>query len=200
MKGFYTSRNNPASLKHFTLVVLGNNSLNSSQCSIDAKPPAEHPERRAWNMDKHIKRGIKMVNWAALHHKHYLISVAHSLWHQIFHSSWPDALSPEIQFLGLWSNNRIIKFFSQRPKTIDPDPLANTRSFFHGWYNFKCQQHGLEKTNWKSHLLSSFFLFWEREMESLYLHQNNIYRHWNQQQLISLLHQLQILQVISIER
>lgn len=110
MKVFYTSRNNPASLKHFTLVVLGNNSLNSSQCSIDAKPPAEHPERRAWNMDKHIKRGIKMVNWATLHHKHNLISVAHSLWHQIFHSSWPDALSPEIQFLGLWSNNRIIKF------------------------------------------------------------------------------------------
>jgi len=44
---FYESRNNPASLRHFTLVVLGNNSRNSSQCIIVAKPPAEHPDKRA---------------------------------------------------------------------------------------------------------------------------------------------------------
>jgi len=43
----YASRNNPASLKHLTLVFLGNNARNSSQCSIVASPPAEHPERRA---------------------------------------------------------------------------------------------------------------------------------------------------------
>jgi hypothetical protein len=43
----YTSRNKPASLRHFTLVVLGNKSLNSSQCRIEARPPAEQPERRA---------------------------------------------------------------------------------------------------------------------------------------------------------
>jgi hypothetical protein len=43
----YESRNNPASLKHFTLVFLENNSRNSSQCSIADNPPAEHPDRRA---------------------------------------------------------------------------------------------------------------------------------------------------------
>lgn len=43
----YTSINNPASLKHFTLVLLGNRCRNSSQCKIEARPPAEHPERRA---------------------------------------------------------------------------------------------------------------------------------------------------------
>lgn len=47
LMGTYASRNKPASLKHFTLVVLGKKSLNSSQCKMDAKPPAEHPERRA---------------------------------------------------------------------------------------------------------------------------------------------------------
>lgn len=43
----YASRNNPASLRHFTLVVPGNEFRKSSQCKIDARPPAEHPERRA---------------------------------------------------------------------------------------------------------------------------------------------------------
>lgn len=43
----YASRNTPASLKHLTIVDGGNKSLNSSQCNIDARPPAEHPERRA---------------------------------------------------------------------------------------------------------------------------------------------------------
>lgn len=43
----YASRNNPASLRHFTLVLPGNKSWNSSQCKIEARPPAEHPERRA---------------------------------------------------------------------------------------------------------------------------------------------------------
>jgi len=43
----YTSRNNPASLRHFTLVVCGKNPRNSSQCKIVARPPAEHPESRA---------------------------------------------------------------------------------------------------------------------------------------------------------
>ena len=31
----------------FTLVDLGNMLLDSSQCIMDARPPAEHPERRA---------------------------------------------------------------------------------------------------------------------------------------------------------
>lgn len=44
---YYASRNIPASLKHFTFVVFINRSLNSSQCNMDARPPAEHPERRA---------------------------------------------------------------------------------------------------------------------------------------------------------
>lgn len=43
----YASRNKPASLRHFTLVVLGNKFLYSSQCKMAARPPAEHPERRA---------------------------------------------------------------------------------------------------------------------------------------------------------
>lgn len=43
----YASRKNPASLKHFTLVDVGNKVRNSSQCIIDARPPAEHPDKRA---------------------------------------------------------------------------------------------------------------------------------------------------------
>nr|XP_027186522.1 ATPase 10, plasma membrane-type-like [Cicer arietinum] len=43
----YKSRNKPASLRHFTLVVLGKRPRNSTQCIIVVRPPAEHPERRA---------------------------------------------------------------------------------------------------------------------------------------------------------
>jgi len=43
----YASRKKPASLKHFTLEDSGNKLLNSSQCIMDARPPAEHPERSA---------------------------------------------------------------------------------------------------------------------------------------------------------
>lgn len=37
----------PASAKHFTLVPIGKRALKLSQCSIDVKPPAEHPDRTA---------------------------------------------------------------------------------------------------------------------------------------------------------
>lgn len=47
---YYASRKKPASLRHLTRVVCGNKSLNSSQCSIEARPPAEHPDRRAYNI------------------------------------------------------------------------------------------------------------------------------------------------------
>lgn len=45
----YASMNIPASAKHLTLVFLENKPLNSSQCKIEARPPAEHPDRSAWN-------------------------------------------------------------------------------------------------------------------------------------------------------
>jgi hypothetical protein len=43
----YPSRKNPASKKHLTFDVARSKSQNLSQCSIAARPPAEHPERRA---------------------------------------------------------------------------------------------------------------------------------------------------------
>lgn len=46
----YPSKKYPASEKHLTFVVDGNRSWNLSQCSIAARPPAEHPERRTCNM------------------------------------------------------------------------------------------------------------------------------------------------------
>lgn len=52
--GSYASINIPASAKHLTLVLPGNKELNSSQCKIDARPPAEHPERSAWNQNIHF--------------------------------------------------------------------------------------------------------------------------------------------------
>ena len=39
----------PASEMHFTLVVAGRRALNLSQCNIEANPPAEQPERIAYN-------------------------------------------------------------------------------------------------------------------------------------------------------
>ena len=44
----HTSKKNPASLKHFTLVFLGRYPVKLSQCKKDAKPPAEHPESKAY--------------------------------------------------------------------------------------------------------------------------------------------------------
>lgn len=40
--------NKPASARHLTVVCGGNINLKLSQCKIDAKPPAEHPERSAY--------------------------------------------------------------------------------------------------------------------------------------------------------
>ena len=36
-----------ASAKHFTLVPMGKRTLKLSECSIEAKTPAEHPDRTA---------------------------------------------------------------------------------------------------------------------------------------------------------
>lgn len=44
----YSSRKNPASLKHFTLVFSGKYLVKLSQCRKDAKPPAEQPESKAY--------------------------------------------------------------------------------------------------------------------------------------------------------
>ena len=48
----YASRNIPASLKHFTFVERRNRSLKSSQCRVEANPPAEQPESRACTLAK----------------------------------------------------------------------------------------------------------------------------------------------------
>lgn len=39
----------PASEMHFTLVAAGRRARNLSQCKIEANPPAEQPERIAYN-------------------------------------------------------------------------------------------------------------------------------------------------------
>ena len=46
-KRTYTSKKNPASLKHLTVTLLGRKLLKLSQCKKTAKPPAEHPESKA---------------------------------------------------------------------------------------------------------------------------------------------------------
>jgi hypothetical protein len=43
----YSSRKNPASLRHFTLAFSGKYLVKLSQCKKDAKPPAEQPESKA---------------------------------------------------------------------------------------------------------------------------------------------------------
>jgi hypothetical protein len=47
-KHAYSSRKNPASLKHFTLAFFGKWLVKLSQCRKVAKPPAEQPESKAY--------------------------------------------------------------------------------------------------------------------------------------------------------
>lgn len=49
----------PASAMHFTLVVAGRRARNLSQCNIEANPPAEQPERIAYDKQINvIKQGL----------------------------------------------------------------------------------------------------------------------------------------------
>lgn len=104
----YASRNNPASLRHLTLVVIGKRPRNSSQWIIVANPPAEHPERRAWSKIKCTLHENKYYWHSIIHISMFnsffynLIGKTHSLWHQIFHGSCPNTLSSELQFSSLF--------------------------------------------------------------------------------------------------
>jgi hypothetical protein len=47
----YASRKSPASARHLTVLPGGKNVRKSSQCRMDASPPAEQPVSRTWLAD-----------------------------------------------------------------------------------------------------------------------------------------------------
>lgn len=51
----------PASAKHLTFAVAGRRLRNLSQCRMEANPPAEQPERSAYEHE-HFRRKLKAVS------------------------------------------------------------------------------------------------------------------------------------------